>query len=153
MSQSKVEKAYVRADMSENFSFVVETVAQHEPVFVSHESTLGALRAKEGSITSSSLSRMFVKIPATIAVIIEVIARYKVNIQPNMPYVAIMESTPVIGVEIRKESVAPLDAPDFLMEVARGMTPHEHIGRGMPNNVDFKTDFTSEEPKCLVTMF
>jgi len=63
-----------------------------------------------------------------------------------------MESTPVMGVEIRKDRVAPLDAPDFLMEVAKGMTPQEHTGSGMPKMVDLNTDFTSEEPRCLVTI-
>jgi len=63
-----------------------------------------------------------------------------------------MESTPVIGVEMRKESVAPFDAPDFLMEVAKGMTPQEHTGRGMPNTVDFTTEEMLSFPRCLVTM-
>ena len=63
-----------------------------------------------------------------------------------------MESTPVIGVEIRKERVAPLLAPDFLMEVAKGMTPQEHTGRGMPNTVDLTTEEMLSLPKCLVTM-
>jgi hypothetical protein len=83
---------------------------------------------------------------------IQVMARYTVNIHPNMPYVAMMESTPVMGVEMRKESVAPFDAPDFLMEVAKGMTPQEQPGTGMPKMEDFRTDFTSLEPKCFVTM-
>jgi hypothetical protein len=38
-----------------------------------------------------------------------------------------MESTPVMGVEIRKERVAPLLAPLFLIPVARGITPHELV--------------------------
>jgi hypothetical protein len=52
-----------------------------------------------------------------------------------------MESTPVIGVDMRNERVAPLLAPDFLMEVAKGMTPQEQTGRGIPNN--------TELPKCF----
>jgi len=63
-----------------------------------------------------------------------------------------MESTPVMGVEMRKESVAPFDVPDFLMAVASGITPQEHTGSGMPKIVDLNTDFTSEEPRCLVTI-
>ena len=63
-----------------------------------------------------------------------------------------MESTPVIGVEIKKERVAPLLAPDFLIEVARGMTPQEQTGRGMPNTVDLTTEEMLSLPKCLVTM-
>jgi hypothetical protein len=75
-----------------------------------------------------------------------------VNIHPNIPYVAIMESTPVMGVDIRNESVAPLLAPDFLMEVANGITPQEHTGRGIPKIVDFTTEEILSFPKCLVTM-
>ena len=53
---------------------------------------------------------------------------------------------------MRKENVAPLDAPDYLMEVARGMTPQEQTGRGMPKMVDFITDEILSLPKCLVTI-
>lgn len=63
-----------------------------------------------------------------------------------------MESTPVMGVEIRKESVAPLLAPDFLIDVAKGITPQEQTGRGMPNIVDFTTEEILSLPKCLVTI-
>jgi hypothetical protein len=63
-----------------------------------------------------------------------------------------MESTPVMGVEMRKDRVAPLLAPDFLMDVAKGMTPQEHTGRGMPKIVDFKTEEMLLLPKCFVTM-
>ena len=63
-----------------------------------------------------------------------------------------MESTPVIGVDMRKESVAPLLAPDFFMEVASGMTPHEQTGRGIPNMVDFMTEVILSFPKCFVTI-
>lgn len=68
-----------------------------------------------------------------------------------MPYVARMESTPVMGVEIKKDSVAPLLAPLFLMLVASGITPHEQTGRGMPKRVDFITEKIFSFPKCLVT--
>ena len=63
-----------------------------------------------------------------------------------------MESIPVIGVEIRKESVAPLEAPDFLIEVARGITPQEQTGRGIPKTVDLTTEVILSLPRCLVTM-
>jgi len=63
-----------------------------------------------------------------------------------------MESTPVMGVDMRNESVAPLLAPDFLMDVANGMTPQEQTGRGMPKMVDFTTEEMLSFPKCLVTM-
>jgi hypothetical protein len=85
------------------------------------------------------------------AIIIEVMALYMVNIQPKIPYVAMMESTPVMGVEMRKESVAPFEAPDFLMLVAKGMTPQEQTGKGIPKTVDFMTDQMFSFPKCLVT--
>ncbi len=38
------------------------------------------------------------------------------------------------------------------MEVASGMTPHEHTGRGIPNIVDFTTEEMLLLPKCLVTI-
>jgi len=75
-----------------------------------------------------------------------------VNIHPNTPYVAKIESTPVMGVEIRKERVAPLLAPLFLMLVAKGITPQEQTGRGMPKMVDFITDKILLSPRCLVTI-
>ncbi len=62
-----------------------------------------------------------------------------------------MESTPVMGVEIRNESVAPFEAPDFLMLVAKGITPHEQTGRGIPKTVDLTTELMFSFPKCLVT--
>ena len=101
---------------------------------------------------ASSLSKILVKIPAIIAIIIEVITRYSVKIHPNIPYVASMESIPVMGVEMRKESVAPLLAPDFLIDVARGITPQEHTGRGIPKMVDLSTEEMLSFPKCLVTI-
>ena len=63
-----------------------------------------------------------------------------------------MESTPVIGVEIKNESVAPLLAPDFLILVASGITPHEQTGRGIPKRVDFITESIFSFPRCFVTM-
>ena len=63
-----------------------------------------------------------------------------------------MESTPVMGVEIKKESVAPLLAPLFLILVARGITPHEQTGRGMPKIVDLITEAILSFPKCFVTI-
>ena len=41
---------------------------------------------------------------------------------------------PVCGVAMRNEAMAPFDAFSFLSPMAVGMTPHEHSGRGMPNN-------------------
>jgi hypothetical protein len=56
-----------------------------------------------------------------------------------------------MGVEIKKESVAPFEAPDFLIDVAKGITPHEHTGRGIPNMVDFITELILSFPRCFVT--
>lgn len=95
---------------------------------------------------------MFVIIPANIAINIDVITLYIVNIHPNIPNVAKIESTPVIGVEMRKDSVAPLLAPLFFILLARGITPQEQTGRGIPKIVDFITEEILSFPRCFVTM-
>ena len=41
-----------------------------------------------------------------------------------------MESTPVCGVAIRNDVVAPLLAPSLCSDIAVGRTPHEHSGSG-----------------------
>ena len=51
-----------------------------------------------------------------------------------------MESTPVCGVAIRKEVVAPLDAPSLRSDIAVGITPHEQSGSGMPSKAAFTTE-------------
>lgn len=51
---------------------------------------------------------------------------------PIRENVAIMESTPVCGVAIRNEATAPLEAPSLRMDMAVGITPQEHKGKGMP---------------------
>ena len=51
-----------------------------------------------------------------------------------------MESTPVCGVAIKKETTAPLEAPSLYKAMAVGITPQEHSGKGMPNKVAYKTD-------------
>ena len=43
-----------------------------------------------------------------------------------------MESTPVCGVAIRNDIVAPFDAPSLRNDIAVGITPHEHSGSGIP---------------------
>jgi hypothetical protein len=45
-----------------------------------------------------------------------------------------MESTPVCGVLIMKEVVAPGDAPALRKPSAVGMTPQEHSGSGTPSS-------------------
>ena len=52
-----------------------------------------------------------------------------------------MESTPVCGVAMRKETVAPFDAPSLRIDIAVGITPQEHNGSGTPNNAAYITDF------------
>lgn len=59
--------------------------------------------------------------------------------KPISEKVAMMESTPVCGVAIRKEVTAPFEAPSFLRDMAVGMTPHEHSGKGMPSSAAFST--------------
>ena len=51
---------------------------------------------------------------------------------PSKPYVTIILSMPVWGVENKKEVTAPLEAPCFLSEADTGITEHEHNGRGTP---------------------
>jgi hypothetical protein len=70
---------------------------------------------------------------------------------PNIPKVAKMESIPVIGVEIKKLRTLPLLAPSFLKEAAKGTTPQEQTGRGVPKRVDFITQERVFPPKCLLT--
>lgn len=62
-----------------------------------------------------------------------------------------MLSTPVCGVETRKDTVAPLDAPDSRRVAATGITPQEHNGNGMPNKVDLKIEKIFFCPMCFVT--
>jgi hypothetical protein len=85
------------------------------------------------------------------AIIIEEITLYMVKIHPKNPKVARIESTPVIGVEIKKLCTAPLLAPSFLREFARGITLHEQRGNGTPKSVAFMTDRYELSPKCLET--
>ena len=55
-----------------------------------------------------------------------------------------MESIPVAGVEIKKETEAPLLAPSRRKAIAVGITAQEQIGNGIPNNVAQRTDLKSE---------
>ena len=60
-----------------------------------------------------------------------------------------MLSTPVWGVETRKDTVDPLDAPESLRVAATGITPHEHRGIGIPSTVALKIDKKFFEPICF----
>ncbi len=66
--------------------------------------------------------------------------RSSANGSPIMEYVAAMESTPVCGVAMRNDTVAPRDAPSRRSPMAVGTTPHEHSGSGMPKSAAFTTE-------------
>ena len=51
-----------------------------------------------------------------------------------------MESTPVCGVAMRNDIVAPFDAPSLRKDIAVGITPQEHNGNGMPNMAALSTE-------------
>jgi hypothetical protein len=59
-------------------------------------------------------------------------------------------STPVCGVEIKNDSVAPLVAPLLYIEVATGITPHEQSGIGTPKIEAFKMDIIPGLPTFFV---
>ena len=63
-----------------------------------------------------------------------------------------MESTPVVGVEIRNDRVDPLLAPCLLKEMDVGITPQEHRGSGIPNKAAFITESILPLPRCLATI-
>jgi len=87
--------------------------------------------------------------PTTIAIIIDVTTLYIVKNSPNRLYVANIESTPVIGVDIRKLVTAPLLAPSLCRVLAIGITEQEQRGRGAPNRVDFTIEPIPLSPRCL----
>jgi len=61
-----------------------------------------------------------------------------------------IESTPVCGVEIKKEVVALLPAPFLLSEIPVGMTPQEHKGKGIPIKAALKADQRFSLPRYLL---
>ena len=61
-----------------------------------------------------------------------------------------MLSTPVCGVELRKDMVAPRLAPIFRIEEATGMTEQEQRGRGMPSIAALKTEYILDAPSCRI---
>src|SRR5437870_4428560 len=87
--------------------------------------------------------------PAAIAVIKAAMGLKTAMIGSNKAYDNAIESTPVSGVEIKKERVAPLEAPFFLNAIAAGITPQEHNGRGIPPMAAQNTDLNLFCPKCL----
>ena len=52
---------------------------------------------------------------------------------PRRPYVTIILSIPVCGVDNKKDVIEPLDAPCFFNDAETGITEHEHKGSGTPN--------------------
>ena len=68
---------------------------------------------------------------------------------PSNAYVAMTESTPVVGVDTRKLKTELLLAPSFFKDDARGITPQEHTGSGMPNKVAFIIDPNLDFPRWL----
>ena len=56
------------------------------------------------------------------------------------------------GVEIKNDNVAPFDAPRLCMDVATGMTPHEHKGIGTPKSDAFETEAKPGFPKLFATI-
>ena len=72
--------------------------------------------------------------PPNMAVARAAIGRIMANGNPINENVAMIESTPVCGVAIRKETAAPLLAPSRRNDIAVGRTPHEQSGRGMPKS-------------------
>tara|TARA_Y100000590_G_scaffold442626_1_gene570958 strand:- start:284 stop:562 length:279 start_codon:yes stop_codon:yes gene_type:complete len=61
-----------------------------------------------------------------------------------------MLSTPVCGVEIKKDEVAPFEAPWLLKYADTGITPQEQSGIGTPNKDAKKTDLNDFFPKYFV---
>ena len=69
---------------------------------------------------------------------------------PSKPYVINILSTPVCGVEIKKEVVAPFVAPCFLRYAETGITPHEQSGSGTPNIDAKKIELADFFPKYFL---
>ena len=65
--------------------------------------------------------------------------------------VAPMESTPVSGVEIKNDVVAPRLAPDLRSWVAVGITEHEQSGMGTPMSAAVATERVSSPPRRRAT--
>ena len=99
----------------------------------------------------SSWSNWFITIPLNKPDIKAAIGLNKANTGPSIPYVSNKLSTPVCGVETRKETVDPFEAPDSLKVAATGITPHEHKGMGIPSRVDLKTEEKFFDPICFRT--
>jgi hypothetical protein len=74
-------------------------------------------------------------------------------IGPNITQERATESTPVSGVEIKKEVVEAREAPDLDREMAAGNTPQEQSGRGAPITAALMTAVGPDPPNALATTF
>src|SRR5213078_5308381 len=81
-----------------------------------------------------------VAMPATTAVRKAATGRNTVMIGSNRAQLSAIESTPVSGVEMRKDTVAPRVAPCRASPSAVGSTPHEQRGSGVPMAEAHRTD-------------
>jgi hypothetical protein len=97
----------------------------------------------------SSFIKIIDKKPANIDINTDAITLYIVKNQPNAPKVAMIESTPVIGVEIKNVCNALLLAPLFFKDEAKGITLHEQSGRGIPIRADLKMELEEFLPICF----
>ena len=70
----------------------------------------------------------------------------------NSAQLSAIESTPVSGVEMRKETVAPRVAPCRASPSAVGSTPHEQRGRGVPIADAQSTDLIRPARKSRISV-
>lgn len=98
-------------------------------------------------LVQESLSKWFINAPPSKEVANATAGRNRAKGKPINEYVAMMESTPVCGVAIKKDRVAPLEAPSLRSDMAVGITPQEHSGRGIPKRDALKTERNDFSPK------
>ena len=93
---------------------------------------IGALSADATSSVFPSPAIAPTATPPAKAVTKAATGRSNANGSPNSEPVARMESAPVCGVDIKNDTVAARDAPSRRIDMAAGITPHEHSGNGTP---------------------
>jgi hypothetical protein len=96
-------------------------------------------------------SRSVSKKPAAIAVAMAATGRTMAITGPISAHVTAMLSTPVSGVEMRKETVAPRPAPLLRNAHAAGNTLQLQRGIGAPSSAAFNTDPKPRPPRCLTS--
>src|SRR3990167_2096980 len=104
-----------------------------------------------GAGAFSFFPNRFSDMPAVTAVIKAANGLKNVIKGSRRAYVRKIESTPVSGVDIKNESVAPFEAPLLRNDIAVGKTPHEHNGNGMPKRAARNTDLNPGLPRCFTT--